>query len=237
MAKYHFPEDLDSDETKHYMVFYAIRPGETSFEDAIGTFIPGGGPNGQLEYSENYAYEDVKIMSNLLGSVGAGALNMVGMAGKTINPKVEVLFRNADLREYQFDMLFAPVSEKETQSLKNIIQTFRKHAHPELIGAASNPLSGYVGSLGSQARELSTGGIYNSPSEFIIKFYNIVNGGSVENKNMPMIARSVLTGMQTLYTPDGMYSTFRNGYPVSVRLSMRFREMRIIDRQNVVDGF
>lgn len=238
MANYYFPEDLDSDEISHFVRFFAYNPGETSYIDSISTFMPGGGQNGMIGVTENFAYEDVRIMQNLLGAVGVGSMNIVGMAGKAINPKVEVLFRHADLRNFRFDFLFAPSSEGETKRVKDIIQSFRKHAHPTLINAESNPLWGEIGNLGNQIQFLRTGGLYQSPSEFIIKYYNKNENGQVtENKNLPLIGRSVMTGIEAIYTPDGMYSTFTNGYPVSVRLSMEFREMRIIDRKNVEDGF
>lgn len=238
MSRYYFPEDLNSDENSHYLVFNAYEPGSDTYTDSIALFMPGGGQNGMIGVTENFVYEDVRIMSNLLGAVGAGSMNIVGMAGKAINPKVEVLFRHADLRDFRFDFLLAPTSEGETRRIKDIVKTFRKHAHPTLINATSNPLWGEIGNLGNQIQFLRTGGLYQSPSEFIIRYlYKNDRGGFSENENLPKIGRCVMTGIETIYTPDGMYSTFLNGHPVSVRLSIAFKEMRIIDRDNVVDGF
>ena len=134
--------------------------------------------------------------------------------GHPINPGIEVLYRSTELRTFTFVFLMAPVNEKESNSMKNIIKRLRMYAAPE----SNSALGGYV---------------YNSPAEFVIKFYHKGN----ENENIPKIRRCVLTDIDANFTPTGEWSTFTNGHPVSCQLMLNFREMEIIHRSLIEGGF
>ena len=108
----------------------------------------------------------------------------------------------------------APSSEHESESMKKIITNLRAYAAPKLEG----------GTLGMT---------FKSPCLFQIKFFH----QKQENLNIPKIRACVLTDITVDYTPSGEWSTFRNGHPVSVRLALSFKEMEIIHRQFINDGY
>jgi hypothetical protein len=58
----------------------------------------------------------------------------------------------------------------------------------------------------------------------------------VENDNIPRIGRCIIEGIDVNYTPQGEWSTFYDGQPTTLMLSMTFKEMRVIDRQNISEG-
>lgn len=157
--------------------------------------------------------------ADVVGSLYDAAGSLIGstaaLAGSPINPKVEVLFANTAQREFAFDFLFAPSNEQESQALEQIIRTLRFHAAPEL-----SPTT--VGSF-----------FYIPPSEFDITFFH----RGVENPHIPRINTCVLTQCDVSYAPAGVYSTFHNGYPVSVRMMLRFRETEIVHKLRVLQGF
>lgn len=239
-----FPEDLTSEEIGHWMNISAYRPGTYDKADFTASlFIPGGGQN-TLSYTSKYDYVDVMMARVASGVLGIGsfvnAFNAVmNMSGGAINPKVEVLFRNAQLRQFQFVFLFAPMSETESKSMKEIIKNLRAHAAPELqfpSGGESDPQRGYVGSVGAQSEYLISGLNFKTPSEFIIKFYRREGNKPAENDALPRIGRCVIEHIDVNYTPQGEFSTFSNGHPVSAMLTVVFRELRIIDKKNIMDG-
>jgi hypothetical protein len=150
---------------------------------------------------------------------GAGfAATAAQLGGYPINPKVEVLFATTPQRQFNMEWLLAPKNEKESETVEKIIQTLRFHAAPELdvIGLGNVGLPAFI-----------------PPAEFDITFYN----KGKENTKMPRINTCVLERVEVQYDPTGIYSTFRNGHPVAVRLSLAFRETEIVHRKRILQGF
>lgn len=232
-----FPEDLGSSQYGHFMTITALvgdsiittptgplspaAPNRSVY--TVGIFIPSGESGSGIIYEQKHEYTDVKL-ANLMGSAiaafaggsagGSDPPLVTSYFGHPINPGVEVLYRNTNLREFQFAFLFAPSSEAESTSMKNIILQLRRFAAPALNNA--------------------TGGIFfNTPAEFEIKFYN----KGTENVHIPKIRRCVLTDIMVDFTPQGEWSTFRNGHPVACRLALAFKEMEIIHRQFIEQGY
>jgi hypothetical protein len=146
----------------------------------------------------------------------AGNLIKKGSAalGVPINPKVEVLFSGTAQRAFRMEILMAPRNEQESITVKNIIDTFRFHAAPELDNIGPIP-------------------IFVPPAEFDITFYH----KGKENTKIPRINTCALEQIEVDYAPTGVYSTFANGHPVAIRLSLAFRELEILHKQRVTQGF
>lgn len=190
-------------------------------------------PNTVL-FSQANHYEDISL-TNIVGGLGAAAGRLISpsitaflstatgalqrgaqVAGAILNPMTEVLFSNTAQRQFQFEFLFAPESPEETQNLKNIIKALRFHSAPEFSGG-NGELSLY----------------WVEPSNFDISFWN----RGERNSNIPRINTCVMEAIDVDYAPTGIYSTFSNGYPVSVRLTLRFREKNVIHKELVNAGF
>lgn len=192
-------------------------------------------PNGGLVYTEDNQYEAVSmtamagglmsavakvadkatngIASTILNATGQVVNNGAKLAGYPINPRIEVLFANRPQRQWMFEVFLAPRTQSESITMKNIIKTLRYHAAPEL----------------------GTGGFYFiPPAEFDITFFR----QGAENTYLPRINTCVLEKIDIDYAPqNGVYSTFRDGSPVAVRLSMAFREIEIVHKRRVLQGF
>lgn len=188
-------------------------------------------PNGGLVYTEDNQYEQVSMTAMAGGLMGAIAKTVSGkaasiasvtgqvvtngakIAGYPINPRVEVLFANRPQRQWMFELFLAPRTANESFTMKKIIETLRYHAAPEL----------------------GFGGFYFiPPAEFDITFFR----QGTENLNLPRINTCVLEKIDIDYAPqNGVYSTFRDGSPVAVRLSLAFREIEILHKRRVLQGF
>ena len=135
------------------------------------------------------------------------------VAGYPVNPRVEVLFANRLQRAWMFEVFLAPRTKSESVTAREIIRTLRYHAAPELA------LGGFF---------------FVPPAEFDITFFR----QGVENTNLPRINTCVLEKIDIDYAPqNGVYSTFRDGSPVAIRLSMAFREVEIVHKRRVLEGF
>lgn len=191
-------------------------------------------PNGGLVYTEDNKYEEVSMTAmagslvssagklggdlagkaaDIITSIGQVVKNTGKLAGYPINPRVEVLFATRPQRQWMFEVFLAPRSVSESITARKIINTLRYHAAPELGGA---------------------GFYFIPPAEFDITFFR----QGVENLNLPRINTCVLERIDIDYAPQsGVYSTFRDGSPVAIRLSLGFREIEIVHKRRVLQGF
>jgi hypothetical protein len=249
-----FPIDLGSQTQGHFMKI-TIYPSQAMLSSSrgqdsikIAMFIPGGGQNGAMQWQMVHEYDDVKLARlgmNMIGAVtsapamAAGAARIAGQG--TINPKVDVLYSNSQLRQFQFDFFMAPSSAEEQRQMNGIIKTLRKYSAPEIVGAPSS--IGDVAALAEQylpeglAAQLKTGLWFVPPAEFDIEFKHISNDYAQTNKYLPKIARSVLMRVDVNYTQQGEFSTFKDGSPTSAQLTLVFKEMRVISQADVDAGY
>ena len=125
------------------------------------------------------------------------------------NPKQEVMYKGYGYRTFNFKYTFAPKSQLESDTIAEIIQTFRYYALPELTD-------------GKQ--------YYIMPGEFVIEFYM----GNKINPNIPRMTTSVIKTIDVQYSPGGgIWSTLPNGAPVAVSINMTFLETELVDRSRV----
>jgi hypothetical protein len=136
-------------------------------------------------------------------------------AGMPINPKIEVLFSHTSQRSFRMEILMAPKNQVESDTVKNIIDTLRFHAAPEL-----DTMIGFIPT-------------FIPPAEFDITFFH----KGKENTKIPRINTCALEQIEVDYAPTGVYSTFANGHPVAIRLSLAWRELEILHKQRVTQGF
>lgn len=134
----------------------------------------------------------------------------IGVAtGVASNPKKEQAFKSVDFRTFTFDYQFSPKSETEAQNVLNIIKAFKYHMHPEF--KTSNEF------------------LYLYPSEFDITYYK----NDYENLNIHRHTSCVLTEMNVNYTPNGVFSTFKNGMPTQIAVSLTFRELMLLSKETI----
>lgn len=212
---------------------------------SIALYMPGS----QLIYNSRNAYEEISLtaiggqlvtgaLSSVVGAIagrltgsiaaagdvasGAGNIldaagNIISttaqLAGAPINPRVEVLFATTPLRDFQFEFLMIPRNDKEAQTIKDIVRTLRFHAAPEIA------LGGFT---------------YVPPAEFDLTFYH----RGVENTNIPRINTCVLLECEVDYAPNlGIWQTYRDGNPLATRLRLVFKEIEVIHKLRVLQGF
>jgi hypothetical protein len=152
------------------------------------------------------------IITNLALSKGPNAAGLSAATGLAANPKKEQIFKGVDFRTFAFDYQFFPRSSTEAANVLNIIKTFKYHMHPEFKD--------------------NNNFVYIYPSEFDIFYYQ--NGQ--ENQNLHRHTSCVLTEMNVNYTPNGAFTTFDNGMPTQINVTMNFRELALLTKDKIADG-
>lgn len=140
----------------------------------------------------------------------AGALSKLSKLAP--NPTTEMVFQSVETRTFSFNYRFAPRSEKEAENVLRIIEQFKFHMHPEFKD--------------------QTGFLYIYPSEFDIVYYS----GGQENPNLHKHTSCVLINMVVNYTPNSIFSTFDNGMPTQIELTLSFKELAKLDKQKIQEG-
>ena len=144
--------------------------------------------------------------------------------GKAINPALEAIFQNVDLREFSFTFRFTPRNEQEFRTVDAIIRLFKFHMLPERTPGQN------IG------RHL----IF--PSEFDLQY---MFGGN-ENVWLPFASSCVLTNLDIAYGPGGEtqflppIETDAGGKappPSEINMTLQFRETEIMTKEKINEGF
>jgi hypothetical protein len=192
---------------------------KSSLGDAITTILLMLPATIATNYETNYStFSLTEAASSALGgmlSKGAGEvaskLKKAGPAASfasrmAINPLNEQLFTGVNNRTFSFTYEFLPKNEAETIQAYEIIRQFKYHMLPKLM-----PITH----------------MYNFPNEFQI-VYHI--GKGTENDFINKISSCVLTGVNVEYTPRGTVTSFANGSPTEIKMSLSFKELAQLDK-------
>ena len=152
------------------------------------------------------------IIANLALSKGPNAGTNSAALGLAGNPKKEQVFKGVDFRTFSFDYQFFPRRAEEAANVLRIIKEFKYHMHPEFKDAGNF--------------------LYIYPSEFDISYYQ--NG--TENLNLHKHTSCVLQELNVNYTPNGSFTTFPNGMPTQINVTLGFRELALLTKDKVDDG-
>jgi hypothetical protein len=134
-------------------------------------------------------------------------------SGLALNPRKEQVFKSVDFRTFSFAYDFYPRDADEAQNVLNIIQMFKLHMHPEFKDSSNF--------------------LYIYPSEFDIYYYQ----GGKENMNLHRHTSCVLTEMTVNYSPQGQFTTFDNGMPTQININLNFRELALLTKEKIQDGY
>ena len=153
---------------------------------------------------------------SVVGVAAAKVLNGIKFAQKALsltpgNSKAELLFQAVDFNQFTFDYRFAPKSETEAANVLRIIRTFRHHMLPEYFDEAQF--------------------LYIYPSEFEIRYYQ----GADENPHLERHMTAVLKNMTVNYNPNNQFSTFANGMPTHINMTLNFQELAVPTKESSPD--
>jgi len=131
----------------------------------------------------------------------------------SVNPNVRTQFQNVNVREFNFSFKFLPTSFEESKQVKAIINFFRWHSYPELIG---DP-------------DFSVG--YEYPNMFRIKLL-FTGDGTPKNIGTP-IKLCYCKSVSTTYNPTST-TVFSDGSPTEIDMNVTFSEYKAQSRNDIM---
>ena len=157
--------------------------------------------------------EGERVIANIaegIGVTGAKAALELGK-GRVTNNRTELKFEGIDRRSFAFTFRMLPKSSEEAQIIKEIVTLFRYHAMPAF------PTEGTVG-----GRTLLV------PSTFDISY--------VPGRHLHRIDECALESVQVKYGGERT-QFFVDDQPVETELTLQFRELGIITKEKIAEGF
>ena len=124
---------------------------------------------------------------------------------------MELLFNAPSLREFSFAWKMTPRDANEAKKIRHIIRFFKQ-------GMAVRKLAGKGGSVTAGGPSLFLG----TPNVFHVQ-YKTNNDENIEGVNR--IKTVACTGCSINYTPDGVWSAYEEGQPVSTIMTLTFQEL------------
>ena len=177
-----------------------------------------------------------KAIQNAANTMTGGLSNL--KFGRASNPMQEQMLDGIPFRSWDFTFDFWPKSREEADEVNNIIYTFRTSMLPDAYGenfdfteekvTASNQEKILV--LGRGKEETIDGdtnaAYFNYPNVFEISFE-----GSMKNK-VDGFLPAVCTNAQVDYTGGQKFSTFHDGQPIHIQLTLNFLEIKTMTLGN-----
>jgi hypothetical protein len=185
-----------------------------SMADGVGSFVQGmsgGGADGLAKLAT------VKLASaagKFSDEITAGLKLQTGV---TTNPNSRSLFKQVNMREFQFNFKMIARSKAESDQIKRIVNLFRSELYPEDIEVT----------VGGQ--EISLG--YEFPNKFNIEFE--YDGKTIAHKVKPCFLRSV----DTTYNASQM-AFHQDGEFLEVDMNLNFTETVTLSKKDIQkEGF
>ena len=139
--------------------------------------------------------------------------------GQILINNLALLFQGVNLRSFPYTITFSPRSPKEGDVVRQIIRRLKASMAPK------------AGEYNGTAQ-----GIFiQSPDVFQLKFLK----DDVDHPFLHSFKLCALTGMSVNYTNAGTYTSYEDGTPVNIRMSLTFKELNPIyheDYQQVAAG-
>ena len=149
----------------------------------------------------------------VVDTAAPGATALVALEkGAVRTPKMELMFEGIGRREFSYEFTFIPKSEEEAATIKEIVMQFKFHM-------ASKYTDGTF-------REMEI------PSFFNIR-YMYKNG---TNEHLNKISTCALESMDVSYGAD-RFVAYEGGVPQTTKISLKFKEMEIITKDQIAQGF
>lgn len=132
--------------------------------------------------------------------------------GQVLNPNMELLFNGPSLRNFNFTFKIMPRSADEAEEVKQIIRFFKK---------------------GMSAKAGAGGLFLKTPNVFELRYRK----GTGEHPFLNKFKQCFLENISVNYTGDGVYATYEGGEPVSMEMTLAFKELApIYDVDYDVEG-
>ena len=185
----------------------------TALKDQVSNRLTAGLGGGDKEAAMATATDVItkKLISEAVNIFGANVTTQQLLArssGEILNPNMELLFSDVTVRNFRFNFKLTPRNPKEAEQVKLIIRAFKRNMAPQAQGGVQGAGNFFL----------------RSPNVFKIRY----RSGNKDHPFLNKFKQCFLTGVQTTYTGEGVYSTYDDRTPVSIILDLSFKEIQPI---------
>ena len=195
--------------------FFGNAEGGASLGVTMAALANAGIDAKSLAQGQSGALAKSTLQSRLLAMAGVQVSPEALMArglGVVPNSNMELLFQAPALREFAFSWKMTPRDDYEAKKVRHIIRFFKQGMAARKMGEAGT-------TAGTKSLFLGT------PNVFHIQ-YKTNRDEDIEGVNR--IKTCAITGCAVNYTPDGVWSAYEEGQPVSTVMSLRMQELEPI---------
>ena len=184
-------------------------PAQLAGLDVAGAAIAGGLEKGAAAAGSQITglAQNASAAKDLLkGIFQAGSVSLdpnevlARTQGAVINPNLELLFKGPSLRPFNFTFQMGARNEPDSLQIMEILRFFKQGSAPQRTEAQM---------------------LIKAPHTFQIEYLH----RGAENKFLNRIKECALLSIGVNYTPNNNYATFANGAPVSIELTLGFKEL------------
>lgn len=168
----------------------------------------GNGGNGgkgvkqsKIAKAKNFASGFLKKVLGDGKKMYGAALNEFGVRKAVIDPGYFQNYNGSTPRSFTMAYTLVPQSQKEAQTIKDIILWFKQYSSPTFV--SNTPIMG---------------------SPFI---FNISFAGNQYITDMFKMDKCVLTGISVDYASDGSFMLYKDGFPKQIGLTLNFAEVEL----------
>jgi len=153
------------------------------------------------------------MLLKTLDTVAPGANALIALEkGAIITPRMELMFEGVGRRSFSYDFVFIPKDESEAKTIEEIVKQFKFHMASKYTDESF--------------REMDI------PSFFNIRYMH----KGQENTHLNKISTCALESMDISYGAD-RFVAYEGGRPQTTKISLKFKEMEIITKDKIAQGF
>ena len=193
--------DLDSSVTLPYPVSLSDNQNH-NWENTEGLIAQG--TNSVIGSSVESLSAKGGFVKKILGDgnkMYSALMNKLGVRKAVVDPGYFQNYNGSTPRSFTLAYTLVPQSQKEAQTIKDIILWFKQYSSPTFV--ANSPLMG-------------------APFVFNISF-----AGNQYITDMFKMDKCVLTGISVDYASDGSFMLFKDGFPKQIGLALNFTEAEL----------
>lgn len=202
--------------------------------DSIGSTLQNMGnamTRGQALLASGIAGAMNALPGKIGGSVDANDV-LGGIGGVILNPNAELLFSGFELRNFGLSFKMAPRSEKEAVVIRDICTTFKRASLPHFGAAPGNTLNNAFNKEKNVSEQNNNRNYIGVPNLCIVEFMK----GKSPHPYLSQFKPCAIKEVNITYTPDGQYSTYRDGSPVATGLTLSFLESKLVYSNEISYG-
>ena len=171
------------------------------------------------------------------------------------NPHMEVLYKSPNFRTFSFQYKLIPFEDEDCKTILGIIRTLRHGAATDnsteafrdsaFAGRGRDLTVDFVNNFRPDDEDDFTGNdLFGSdnwlayPQKFRIRFLlKRPDGSIIENPYISRIKTCVITELGVNYTSLGDFTSYENGFPTEIEMTLSFTEVELVKKSDVLRGF